>query len=140
MTGRIGEIHPAVLEVLELRTDRVIVAELAIAGLSVGSPRQFRATALPRHQAVERDLAVVLPAIVPAADSASAIREAAGPVLASLRLFDVYRGAPLGPDERSMAYRLQLQAPDRALTEDEVDAVIHAVMTRLGRLGGRRRE
>ena len=51
----------------------------------------------------------------------------AGPTLADLRLFDVYRGSPLAADEKSLAYRLTFQAPDRTLEEAEVEAAIAAI-------------
>src|SRR5262249_35655200 len=34
LVGRVGELHPAVITALDLRADRILVAELAIAGLA----------------------------------------------------------------------------------------------------------
>ena len=48
------------------------------------------------------------------------LREAAGPLLDDLRLFDVYRGPALAEGRRSLAYRLRFCALDRTLTDDEV--------------------
>ena len=48
-----------------------------------------------------------------------------------LRLFDLYRGAPLAATEKSLAYRLVLGAPDRTLTEAEVDAAVASVRSGL---------
>ncbi|MEJ7697809.1 MAG: hypothetical protein WKF78_14635 [Candidatus Limnocylindrales bacterium] len=39
LAGRVGELHPRLVGELDLRADRVLVAELAIAGLSIGAPR-----------------------------------------------------------------------------------------------------
>ena len=54
----------------------------------------------------------------------------------SLRLFDVFRGAQLGADSRSIAFTLRLQAADHTLTEDEIGAIrqncIDAVEARHG--------
>ena len=47
--------------------------------------------------------------------------------LVELRLFDVYRGAPLGQDEKSLAYRLTFRGPDRTLEEAEIEAAIAAI-------------
>ncbi len=54
----------------------------------------------------------------------AAIRGHAGPLLASVELFDIYRGRPLADDRRSLAFRLVFAAGDRTLTEDEVDRAI----------------
>ena len=48
------------------------------------------------------------------------MRAAAGDLLASLRLFDVYRGDPLPAGTRSLAFTLTFQAPDRTLAEEDV--------------------
>ncbi len=60
LAGRIGALHPALLDVLELRASSVIVAEVAIAGLSGGQPTVPRSATPSRHPAVDRDLAVVV--------------------------------------------------------------------------------
>jgi phenylalanyl-tRNA synthetase beta chain len=60
---------------------------------------------------------------VPAAAVEQALRAAAGERLASLRLFDVYRGEGIAAGRRSLAYTLRLDAPDHTLTDDEVAEV-----------------
>ncbi len=137
IVGRVGELHPELVAALELRTDRVIVAELAVAGLTAGRRRPVTAVPPPRQPAVERDLAIVVAEDTPAASVASAIRESAGPRLVHLRLFDIYRGVPLAADEKSLAWRLVFQSPDRTLTETEVEEAITAVVGAVDRLGGR---
>jgi phenylalanyl-tRNA synthetase beta chain len=140
LAGRVGELHPALVEDLDLRTARILVAELAVAGLSGGQPSVPRTSALPRHPAVDRDLAVVVAETVPAADVEDAIRQHGGPLLRSVRLFDIYRGRPLADDEKSLAYRLAFQADDRTLVETEVDAAIDGITTGLAEfVGGRLR-
>ena len=55
-----------VVEALDLRAERIYVAELAVAGLAGGQPREFRVAAPSRFPSVERDLAVVVPVETPA--------------------------------------------------------------------------
>jgi phenylalanyl-tRNA synthetase beta chain len=127
MAGRVGELHPSIVAELDLRADRVMVAEIAIAGLSGGEPTVPRGSTPSRHPAVERDLAVVVAEGVAASAVAAAVERHGGPLLASSRLFDIYRGQPLPDDRKSLAYRVTFQAPDRTLTEDEVDAAMAAI-------------
>jgi phenylalanyl-tRNA synthetase beta chain len=138
--GRLGELHPGLLADLELRAERVIVAELAIAGLSGGRLAVPRGATPPRHPTVQRDLAVIVEESVAAERVEAAIRNHAGPLLVGLRLFDIYRGRPLGATEKSLAYRLDFQAADRTLTEAEVDSAVAAITDGLaGDVGGRLR-
>ena len=60
MAGRLGELHPATLAELDLRADRVVVGELAIAGLASGRLTDARGATPSRFPAVQRDLAVVV--------------------------------------------------------------------------------
>ena len=60
---------------------------------------------------------------MPAAAVEKTLRHAAGELLESLALFDVYRGVGMPPGTRSLAYRLRLCAPDRTLTDEEVAEV-----------------
>jgi len=135
VSGVAGELHPAVADAIDLRGARLVVAELDIAGLAGGRPADGAVAAPSRHPAVERDLAVVAPEALPAANVERAIRGAAGPDLVSLRLFDVYRGAPLGDHEKSVAWRLVFQSSERTLTDAEVDAAIESVTAALARNG-----
>ncbi len=139
LSGVVGEVHPTVADEVDVRGARVIVAELEIAGLEVGRPADIRASNPPRYQAAERDVAIVVLETVEAASVAEVIRAAAGPDLASVRLFDIYRGAPLGPDEQSLAWRLVFQAADRTMTEAEIEAAIGAISAALARVHGRLR-
>jgi phenylalanyl-tRNA synthetase beta chain len=131
LSGRIGSLHPALLDELELRADDVIVAELAIAGLSGGQAAVPRTSTPPRHPSVDRDLAVIVAEATPAADVEHAIRRHGGPLLRSVVLFDIYRGRPLDAAEKSLAYRLAFRAEDRTLTEGEIDGAIEAVVAGL---------
>jgi phenylalanyl-tRNA synthetase beta chain len=68
----------------------------------------------------------------------SSVRTHGGAQLEAAVLFDVYRGAPLEPTEKSLAVRLSFRSPDRTLTEAEIDAAIDAVRRGLAAdVGGR---
>ena len=131
LVGRVGEVHPDVLAALDLRAERVYVAEVALAGLAGGRLADHRVTAPARQASVERDLAVIVAGERPAADVAAAIRRHGGPLLRALSLFDVYRGRPLGEADKSLAFRLTLRDDERTLTESELDDVVAGVMAGL---------
>jgi phenylalanyl-tRNA synthetase beta chain len=137
LAGVVGELHPHLAEAVDLRGARLIVAELDVTGLGGGQPADRAVGAPSRHPATERDLAVVVADEVPAAVVERGIRASAGPDLADLRLFDVYRGAPLGATEKSLAWRLRFQAADRTLTDAEVDGAVAAITAALAAIGGR---
>ncbi len=127
LTGRVAELHPDVLAAFDLRSERVIVAELAISGLAGGKPRRVHVEPIPRFPEVERDLAVIVSEERPAVEVERTIRRHGGDLLRRVTLFDLYRGAPLAATEKSLAFRLVFGASDRTLTEAEIDAAVDAV-------------
>jgi phenylalanyl-tRNA synthetase beta chain len=83
------------------------------------------------------DLALVVDEAVPAAAVLSAVRDGAGPLLESVRLFDVYQDAErLGAGRKSLAFALRFRAPDRTLTVDEATAARDEAAAAAGRATG----
>ncbi len=133
--GAFGEITPRLAEAFDLSAP-VYVGELALDRLEALPPRPTRHRPLPRFPGVSRDLAVVLPAGVPAAEVSRVIRETKSPWIRQVQLFDVYTGEQVGPGLRSLAYSILYQAEDRTLTDAEVNAVHAEVVGRLRGLLG----
>jgi phenylalanyl-tRNA synthetase beta chain len=131
LMGRVGELHPEVIDALDLRAERIYVAELAVAGLGAGRPSDPRVAAPSRLLSVDRDVAIVVPLETPAYVVEAAIRRHGGPLLRDVTLFDIYRGRPLEEGDKSLAYRLTLRDDDRTMTEAELDAAVAGVVTGL---------
>jgi phenylalanyl-tRNA synthetase beta chain len=120
--GAIGEVDPGVLEAhgIEVRVAWVEINLEALLAMPRGE-RKYRPVS--RFPSSDIDLAFVVDDAVPAAAVEGTLRQAAGDLLADLRLFDVYRGESIGAGARSLAYSLRLQATDRTLTDREVGEV-----------------
>jgi phenylalanyl-tRNA synthetase beta chain len=131
VVGRVGELHPGTIAALDLRAERILVAELAVSGIAAGHPTDPLVVTPSRHPSVHRDLAVVVPLETTAAEVESAIRRHAGALLRAITLFDIYRGRPLQDSEKSLAYRLTLRDEEHTLTEGEVESVVGAVVAGL---------
>jgi phenylalanyl-tRNA synthetase beta chain len=70
----------------------------------------------------KEDVALVVADAVAAEVVAETLREGAGPLLESVRLFDVYTGEQIGEGRKSLAFALRFRAPDRTLTDEEITA------------------
>ncbi len=132
----LGELHPQVAARFDFRT-RAFLAEADVRQLMAAArSRNFQVAPIPRFPAVRRDLAILVEEGVTAAEVEDLLRNAGGELLAEVRLFDVYRGDRIPPRKVSYAYTLSYQAPDRTLTDAEVDAVeariVAALRSRLG--------
>ena len=89
--GELGEVHPDVCAAFDIGK-RVYIAELDIKKLSAASCDVVKYKPLPRFPEVERDIALIVDADVPAGALLDCIRENAGPYFESAALFDVYTG------------------------------------------------
>lgn len=120
--GAVGEIDPGVLETHGIG-ERVgwVAVDLDVVAALPRDPHVYRPVSV--YPSSDIDLAFEVDEAVPAGDVEQALRAAAGERLASLRLFDVYRGEGIVPGRRSLAYTLRLDAPDHTLTDDEVAEV-----------------
>ena len=96
---------------------------------------------LPLQPPVERDLALVLPPGVTAAQVSDILRRTVGPLLERLEVFDEYRGPGIPAGHRSVAWHCTFRDPERTLRERDVDALLARGLAALeGELGVRRRE
>lgn len=138
--GRVGEVHPSLLEAYDIRAPHVIFGEVPVAALAGLVPERVTTGPLDGPPVVERDIAVVVGREVAAGAVGELIRAAAGPGLVSLALFDRYVGAPLGAEEVSLAWRLRFQPAEGDSADAAVDDRMGRVASVLSeRIGGRLR-
>jgi phenylalanyl-tRNA synthetase beta chain len=138
--GRVGELHPSLLEQYEVRAEHVVFAEIDLDAFAALVPARLRVGELEHLPGVERDIAVVVAADQPAGQVEAIIREHGGSHLRSVILFDEYRGAPLADDQKSLAYRLRYETIGHALDEEMVGPMVEKVVLVLSeRLGARLR-
>ena len=67
----------------------------------------------------------------PVAQAEDVITAAAGKLLRSVKLFDIYRGVGIPEGKKSMAFSLELRADDRTLTDTDSEGVVTKVLTAL---------
>jgi phenylalanyl-tRNA synthetase beta chain len=128
--GLAGALHPEVAQARDL-SGEVWLAELDLSELGHYLPRRVALRPLPRFPAVVRDIAVVVDEPFRAGEILEEVRALGSPQIESVRLFDCYRGAPVPAGKKSLAYSIAYRAPDRTLTDDEVNALHAEVVQRL---------
>ncbi|MFK4594718.1 phenylalanine--tRNA ligase subunit beta [Streptomyces pristinaespiralis] len=128
LVGHAGELHPRVVKALHL-PDRTCAMELELDVLEQASTGVVQAPRISTFPVATQDVALVVANDVPAADVESALREGAGELLESIRLFDVFTGEQIGEGRKSLAYALRFRAADRTLTVDEASAARDAAVS-----------
>lgn len=132
--GAVGEVAPDVLTAFDV-DERVAILEIDLDQFLSREPKPVQWKTTSRQPSSDLDLAFKLADSIPAEKLDKAIRQGAGKLLVDLDLFDNFRGESLGPDARSLAFRLRLQAPDRSLTDADIAEVRRGVETAAVKLG-----
>jgi phenylalanyl-tRNA synthetase beta chain len=128
--GWVGELHPALLD------GTWGVFELDVDALAARAPEAADFEEVSPFPEVRQDLAFVVDEDVPAAAVAAAIREAGGPELRHVAVFDEYRGEQIGAGRRSLAFSVSFGSPERTLTDEDVAprraAIVDALAQQFG--------
>jgi phenylalanyl-tRNA synthetase beta chain len=133
--GLAGELHPKVCAAFGLPA-RACAAEVDLGALIAAAPALAPAPSFSNQPVAKEDVALVVAADMPAAEVEAALREGAGELLESVRLFDVYTGEQVGEGRKSLAFALRFRAPDRTLTEADTSAARDAAVARAAELTG----
>ncbi|KRF35940.1 phenylalanine--tRNA ligase subunit beta [Nocardioides sp. Soil805] len=135
VVGHAGELHPRVCTAFGL-PPRSVAAEVDLEVLLQHAVHLRPAPSFSGYPVAKEDVALVVDETVAAADVEAALREGAGELLESIRLFDVYTGEQVGPGKKSLAFALRFRAPDRTLKEGESAAARDAAVRVAGERTG----
>lgn len=135
----VAELEPALLPKLGLSgelTSDVAGAELSIDALLAANKRGSRYRAIPRFPGIKVDVAVALDEATPASAVEESIASAGKGIVASVELFDLYRGDNLGAGRKSLAYHVLLQSDSKTLTDKDEQRFLKKFEEEVGKVGG----
>ena len=125
--GWLGEIHPLAVQAFDAEAP-VVAFELDLDALLKSARPARDYMDVPAFPAVAMDVAFVVDEDVTCERLMQCMTSAAGKMLESATLFDVYRDEQrVGKGKKSMAFKLMYRVPDRTLTSEEVEKT-HAKM------------
>ena len=128
--GWVGELHPRQLD------GAWGAFELDLDTLASRAQETIRAADVSPFPELRQDLAFAVDEDVPAAALLTVIRDAGGPELLDVAVFDEYRGEQVGAGRRSLAFRVAFGSPERTLTDEEAAVlrarIVEAVRERFG--------
>jgi phenylalanyl-tRNA synthetase beta chain len=129
--GTVARVDDAVADDFDL-TAPAFVAELdwevLVAHAELHEERRY--APISRFPIVERDLAILADADAPVGPMIDTLRVEGSPLLQDVTVFDIYEGKGIPDGQKSIAFELRFGS-DRTLTDQEVDTLVHAVLTAL---------
>jgi phenylalanyl-tRNA synthetase beta chain len=128
VVGVFGELHPKVCKALGT-SGQVFAFEVELELLPLAAPAQMRP--IPRFPGSARDVSLLLAEQIPAARVEDVIADANEALVSGIRLLEDYRDPKLGAGMKSMLWSILYRAPDRTLTDAEVERAHETIVGRL---------
>ena len=119
--GIIGEMHPDFMEKLEI-SQRINLFEIDLDRIEIISRnvgKKFKT--LNYYPTVRRDIALVLDEDVAVGEIVDEIRRVESSLIDNITVFDVFKGGAVEKGKKSVAFSITLRAPDKTLTDEEVN-------------------
>jgi phenylalanyl-tRNA synthetase beta chain len=133
--GWFGELHPSVLEALDV--DGPLVGfEILLDAIPAPRARPTKtkpALELVPFQPVTRDFAFVVDRSVEAAKLIRAAQGADKALISNVAVFDVFEGASIGADKKSVAIEVTLRPTQKTLTDEEIEAVSAKIVAQVAK-------
>ena len=128
--GVFGELHPLVQENYDFSAP-VVAADFDLEALLEAMQTNFDLKPVSEFPPILEDIAVIVDEELPAERVEALIRQTGGKLLASARLFDVFRSEQIGANKKSLAYALTYQSPDSTLTDKDAAQIRSRIVRRL---------
>ncbi len=138
MLGHFGELHPRALDALDAEGP-LVAFEVILDRIPEPKAKATRAKPpleLSPFQPVVRDFAFIVDRAVKAADLVRAAQGADRKLITGVTIFDVYEGAGIDPDKKSIAISATLQPREKTLTDEEIEAVAQKIVAEVTKRTG----
>ena len=130
LIGTFGEIHPDVLENMEIDRNRVIYAEIYLDLLLKYINKGVKYKGLSKYQSVPRDIAVVVKEEVLVGDMIKSIQKV-DKLIEKVELFDIYRGIGVKLGFKSVAISIVMRDDNKTLEEKDINSVMDKIVGKL---------
>ncbi len=109
----------------------VVAADFDLEAVLDAANTAFDLKSVSDFPPILEDIAVIVDEALPADRAEALIRQTGGKMLASVRLFDVFRSEQIGAGKKSLAYALSYQSTDSTLTDKDAAQIRSRIIKRL---------
>ena len=120
--GFMGKIHPGI------KKDEIYVLELCIDKLNI-KIKKIKYKKASKFPSIKKDIAFVMDKSLKNEEVEKVIKHAGSRLLTNIEIFDIYEGANIGINNKSIAYKLTFSDVSRTLTDEEVMEVFNRIIT-----------
>jgi phenylalanyl-tRNA synthetase beta chain len=128
--GLVGEIHPRVREVFDLKQAAYIL-ELDLEKVSVLIPHTTKSKPIPKFPAIYRDITIIVDRGVETQTVLETVENIREDLVENLHLFDVFEGTPIAAGKKSVSFRITYRSSDKTLEDDDVNDLHKSITAKL---------
>jgi phenylalanyl-tRNA synthetase beta chain len=128
--GVVSILSPVVRSALKIR-GRIAFFELNLEPFFSHPEKVRKFVPLPRYPSIQNDLSVIVDMDVSYASVETVIRKVAGPLLADLTVFAIFRGDPIPAGKKSLSFHLHFRSQERTLQDIEIKPLVEKVIESL---------
>lgn len=132
--GYFGKLAYDIADECDLRIP-VYLMEIDLESLSQYYGKKAMFTPLPKFSEEQRDLAIVVDKAITCGEIEDAMKEACK-YITSIKLFDIYEGAQIGEDKKSMAFTVLFTPKEEAFTAESVDGFVKKILKQMNKKFG----
>lgn len=127
--AQFGEIHPLILEEMDVKGP-VVGFEIFLGNIPASKKKGTEKTLLQLNplQPLTRDFAFIVDEKTNAEDIIRAAKAADKKLISDAYIFDIYQGKGVEDGKKSLALTITIQPHDKTLTDEEIDAIMQAVI------------
>ena len=130
--GIFGEIHPDVQEKMEIKRERVYIAEIDLTKCTKYMKGHNKYERIVKYPEVTRDLAIVLSKDVLVGNMVENLKRVS-PIIEKINIFDVYEGDKIEANKKSVALSIVLRNKEKTLDEKEITTAIDKILTTISK-------
>ena len=120
--GLIGKVHP------NITNEDVYVLEINLDELFKKKVGKMKYKEISKFPSIKKDVAFVVDKSLTSKEIEKVIKNAGGSLLTEIEVFDVYTGAIIGIDKKSIAYSLTFSDNKKTLTDEVVNGLMEKVI------------
>jgi phenylalanyl-tRNA synthetase beta chain len=128
--GRMGEIHPEVRSIFDLKQTAYLF-ELDVDALLSLVPKTKQSKPIPKFPAVSRDITLIVDKKIASGNLLRFVDALAEELIENIHLFDVFDGKPIPAGMKSISFRITYRSSARTLEDDEVNQLHKNITSRL---------
>ena len=130
--GVFGEIHPDVQEKMEIKRERVYLAEIDLTKCIKYMKKVAKYEKIVKYPEVTRDLAIVLSKDVLVGNMVENLKKVS-PIIEKIDIFDIYEGDRIEANKKSVAISIVLRDKEKTLDEKEINGAIEKILSTISK-------